>query len=62
MNYPFALVTLLDAPYSTMAELAEHAKSNPVRLAHFGYDLIPTMATFEAAKELGFSFANDTAY
>lgn len=62
LTYPFGLVALKDAPYNNLAELAEYAKSNPVRLGHFGYDLVPTMATFEAARQLGFEFANDTAY
>lgn len=62
MTYPFALVTLKDKPYETLSELAEYAKSNPVTLAHFGYDLIPSMATFAAAKQLGFSYSADAAY
>lgn len=60
LTYPFALVGRADAPYSDMASLAEYAKANPVKLGHFGYDIIPTMATFKAAKDLGFSFAADT--
>jgi tripartite-type tricarboxylate transporter receptor subunit TctC len=59
LTYPFALVARKDAPYGTLRELAEHAKSNPVSLGHFGYDLVPTMATFKAAQELGFAFAAD---
>ncbi|MDQ6437492.1 tripartite tricarboxylate transporter substrate binding protein [Mesorhizobium sp. LHD-90] len=62
LTYPFALVALKDAPYNNMAELAEYAKSNPVKLGHFGYDLVPTMATFAAAKQLGFSFGSDAAF
>ena len=52
LTYPFGLVALKTAPYNNLAELAEYAKSNPVRLGHFGYDLVPTMATFEAARQL----------
>jgi tripartite-type tricarboxylate transporter receptor subunit TctC len=62
LTYPFGLVTLKDKPYKTMAELADYAKSNPVKLAHFGYDLVPSMATFAAAKRLGFKFSADAAY
>lgn len=62
LTYPFGLVALKTAPYNNMAELAAYAKNNPVRLGHFGYDLVPTMATFEAARKLDFKFANDTAY
>lgn len=60
LTYPFALVARGDAPYSDMASLAAYAKNNPVKLGHFGYDVVPTMATFAAAKRLGFSFAADT--
>lgn len=62
LTYPFALVTLADAPYSNLEELAGHARENPVRLGHFGYDLVPTMATFAAAQELGFEFGSDAAF
>ena len=60
LTYPFALVARADAPYSDMASLAAYAKDNPVKLGHFGYDVIPTMATFSAANKLGFAFAADT--
>jgi tripartite-type tricarboxylate transporter receptor subunit TctC len=62
LTYPFALVAPKSAPYSNLAELAAHSKSRPVKLGHFGYDLVPTMATFAAARELGFSFASDAAF
>jgi tripartite-type tricarboxylate transporter receptor subunit TctC len=62
LTYPFALVALKTAPYNTLAELAEHAKANPVKLGHFGYDLVPTMATFAAAKKLGFAFGSDAGF
>lgn len=62
LTYPFALVALKTAPYNTLAELAEHAKANPVKLGHFGYDLVPTMATFAAAKKLGFKFGSDAGF
>lgn len=62
LTYPFALVAKADAPYNDMAELAVYAKTNPVKLGHFGYDLIPTMDTFVAAKQLGFSFSADAAF
>ena len=60
LTYPFALVGRADAPYSDMASLATYAKDNPVKLGHFGYDIIPTMETFAAADKLGFKFAADT--
>jgi tripartite-type tricarboxylate transporter receptor subunit TctC len=62
MTYPFALVAKKDAPYNNLAELAAYAKSNPVKLGHFGYDLIPSMETFVAAKKLGFKYSADAAF
>lgn len=62
LTYPFALVAKKDAPYDDLASLAAYAKDHSVKLGHFGYDLIPTMATFEAAKKLGFSFGADAAF
>lgn len=62
LTYPFALVAKKDAPYNDLTELAAYAKSNPVKLGHFGYDVIPTMETFYAAKTLGFKFGSDAAF
>ena len=62
LTYPFALVVKKDAPYSNLAELAAYAKDHKVKLGHFGYDLIPTMATFVAAKRLGFQFGADAPF
>ncbi len=62
LTYPFALVARKDAPYDDLAGLAAHAREHQVTLGHFGYDLIPTMATFRAAQELGFSFGADAAF
>ncbi|WP_137699351.1 tripartite tricarboxylate transporter substrate binding protein [Marimonas lutisalis] len=62
MNFPFVLAAPADAPYSTLAEMADYAKSNPVRFAHFGFETIPAQQTFEAARQLGFEFATETGY
>jgi tripartite-type tricarboxylate transporter receptor subunit TctC len=62
MNFPFILAARKDAPYSNLAELATYAKSNPVRLAHFGFETIPAQQTFEAARQLGFEFSTETGY
>lgn len=62
MNFPFVLAAPADAPYSTLAEMAHYAKSNPVRFAHFGFETIPAQQTFEAARQLGFEFATETGY
>ena len=45
LTYPFVIAASADAPYSSMAELAEHAKSNDVALGHFGDVLTPTQVT-----------------
>lgn len=62
LTYPFVLAAGADAPYSNMAELAAHAKSNDVILGHFGAGLTPTQASFAAAKKMGFEFADESAF
>ncbi len=62
MNFPFILAAKKDAPYNNLAELAEYAKNNPVKLAHFGFETIPAQQTFEAARQLGFKFSTETGY
>ncbi len=62
LTYPFVIATGKDAPYSDMAGLAKHAKSNDVVLGHFGAPLVPTKVTLGLAKEMGFSFASDAAF
>lgn len=62
VTYPFVIAAGADAPYSTMAELAEYAKSNDVTLAHFGAELTPTQVTFAMAQEMGFKYASDAAF
>lgn len=61
VTYPFVIATSADAPYSTMAELAAHAKTNKVALGHFGSFLLPTQATFAAAKQLGFEWGTEAS-
>jgi tripartite-type tricarboxylate transporter receptor subunit TctC len=62
LTYPFVLVAAKDAPYSTMQELAEHAKSNKVALGHFGAPLPPTRATLAFAKNAGFEWGSEAAF
>jgi len=62
LTYPFVLAASGDAGYSNMAELAEHAQNEDVVLGHFGAGLSPTLATFAAAKTMGFEYADDSAY
>lgn len=61
LTYPFVIATSADAPYSTLEELAAHAKDNPLALGHFGSFLLPTQATFAAAKQLGFEWGAEAA-
>lgn len=62
LTYPFLIVTKSDAPYKTMQELAEYAKSNKVVLGHFGAQLPPTKVTLALAKSMGFSFSSNAAF
>jgi tripartite-type tricarboxylate transporter receptor subunit TctC len=61
LTYPFVIATAADAPYSTMQELAEHSKTEPQLVGHFGSFLLPTQATFAAAKELGFEWGGEAS-
>lgn len=62
LTYPFVLAASGDAPYGNMAELAAHAQENDVVMGHFGAGLTPTVASFAAAKKMGFEFADDAAF
>lgn len=62
LTYPFILAAAGDAPYSTMAELAEHAKTNDVALGHFGAPLAPTKVTLAYAKASGFEWGAEAAF
>ena len=62
LTYPFVLVAGGDAPFSTMAELAAHAKDNKVALGHFGAPLPPTRASMAFAKRAGFEWGSDAAF
>ena len=62
LTYPFVIVASKDAPYQSMQELADHAKSNEVALGHFGAPLVPTKVTLALAKTMGFSYASDAAF
>jgi len=62
LTYPFVIATSADAPYSSMAELAEYAKSNDVALGHFGDVLTPTQVTKAFAVNAGFSWGSDAAF
>ncbi|MEM7267974.1 MAG: tripartite tricarboxylate transporter substrate-binding protein [Pseudomonadota bacterium] len=62
LTYPFVLAAAGDAPYSSMAELAEHAKSNDVALGHFGAPLAPTRVSLAYAKAAGFEWGSEAAF
>ncbi len=62
LTYPFVLAASGDAPYSTMAELAAHAKENEVALGHFGAPLVPTRVTLAYAKTAGFEWGSEGAF
>lgn len=62
LTYPFILAVAAGAPYNTLAELADYAKTHDVSLGHFGVDLLPTITTFDMAKELGFEFSSNAAF
>ena len=62
LTYPFVLAASGDAGFSNMEELAAYAQENDVVLGHFGAGLSPTQATFAAAREMGFEFADDSAF
>ena len=62
LTYPFVIATSGDAPYSSMQELAEYARSNEVTLGHFGDVLTPTQVTKAFAKNAGFEWGSDAAF
>ncbi|MFC4217957.1 tripartite tricarboxylate transporter substrate-binding protein [Pseudophaeobacter arcticus] len=62
LTYPFVIATSVDAPYSSMEELAAYAKEHEVALGHFGDVLTPTQVTKAFAKNAGFEWGSDAAF
>jgi len=62
LTYPFVLAAAGDAPYDTIEEMAEHAKSNDLALGHFGAPLVPTRVTLAYAKTAGFEWGSEAAF
>ncbi len=62
VTYPFVLAAAGDAPFKTISEMAEHAKSNELALGHFGAPLIPTKVTLAYAKAAGFEWGSEAAF
>jgi tripartite-type tricarboxylate transporter receptor subunit TctC len=61
LTYPFVIAAKADKPYATMQQLAEYSKTNPQLLGHFGSFLLPTQATFAAAKQMGFNWGGEAS-
>lgn len=62
LTYPFVLASSKNAPFSTIEEMAEHAKSNELALGHFGAPLPPTRATLAYAKNAGFEWGSEAGF
>lgn len=62
LTYPFVIASSGNAPYSTMEELAAHAKDNDVFLGHFGDVLTPTQVTKALAANMEFSWGGDAPF
>ncbi len=62
LDYPMSFVVKKDAPYNSLAELADYSKSNKVRLGHFGYQALPTALAFQTADQLGINFSSDAPF
>ncbi len=62
LTYPFVLAAAGNAPYDTIEEMAEHAKSNDLALGHFGAPLVPTRVTLAYAKVAGFEWGSEAAF
>ncbi|WP_136442153.1 tripartite tricarboxylate transporter substrate binding protein [Pacificoceanicola onchidii] len=61
VTYPFVIAASKNAPYATMEELAAHSADTPQLLGHFGAFLLPTQATFAAAKSMGFEWGGEAS-
>lgn len=54
---PYLLLAKADAPFKTMAELAEHAKKgNEIKIGNFGPATVPTLSVNRMAAAQGWSF------
>ena len=62
LTYPFVIATSGYAPYSSMEELAEYAKSNKVTLGHFGDVTSPARHSLAMAKAMGFEWGSDAGF
>ena len=62
LTYPFVIAAAGDAPYDTIQEMAEYAKTHELALGHFGAGLTPTRVTLAYAKLAGFEWGSEAAY
>lgn len=61
LTYPFVIVASKDSPYTTLQELVSYSQEEPQLVGHFGSFLLPTQATFAAAKVLGFEWGGEAS-
>lgn len=62
LSFPFVIAASGDAPYGTMEELAEYAKSNKVTLGHFGDFTSPARHSLAMAKALEFEWGSHAGF
>lgn len=62
LDYPMSFIVKKDAPYNSLAELADYSKTNKVSLGHFGYQALPTAVAFQTADNLGITFSSDAPF
>lgn len=62
LTYPFVMAAAGDAPYDSIQEMAEYAKSNELALGHFGAPLVPTRVSLAYAKVAGFEWGSEAAF
>lgn len=62
IGYGQVLAADAEAPFNTMAELAEYAKTNEVTLGVLGLNGPPALQTLKAADAMGFEFTNVATY
>lgn len=62
LTYPFVMAAAGDAPYDTIQEMAEYAKTHDLALGHFGAALMPTRVSLAYAKVAGFEWGSEAAF
>lgn len=62
LGIPLIIATRASEPYNNLTELADYAKSNPVKFAHYGFAGPPALQMDKAAEVLGFKFSGSAAF